>query len=718
MENPTRLMKLSVIIVNYETRADLIKCLDSLKKYAPVAAHEVFVVDNASTDGSADMIAREYPHVTLIRNPSNEGFSRANNRAIQKAQGEYIFLLNPDAQVTEGVFDRLISLADKIPNLGTLAPILFYPDGTYQPSSYRFPGAVSELRKLLFLEKSHENRARTQKITRTDWSCGAALLFKRLQDKHLVLLDPSIFMYSEDIELCWRMSRHGLINYVTSTARVIHAHNKSGQVAYGPRSSVKRLSAMYTTLRYVMSKYRAGPLFKLRFRLFGWLVALNAHFRAALLRLGARKSLSQDERRGRIQEHLATASVFSGKTSSEYPLVSKAEKSVLVLAFVLFTAIMTIIAVQLPRGRGNDEDSHTTYVRYVADTGTLPDPLNLDFGVNREPHQPPLFYLLGAVWLKVVRPLGLGIDSLRLMMIVLGMAQFWLIWKIARTTLPSGWRVVPLALFAALPMAAHLFATTNNDALAIVFSTLLWYITLRIWRSPRARHWYYLAALTGALAVLSKLFAVPVVLVAGLAISITAWRNGLLSTWVRALTVGSIPLIAWLIFNQITSGYLIPEIHLADLPILAPYIDPPDRTAPRAFLIVLFETLVGRYGSWDIAFPEWYYLCYYAVTLLALFGLTLKSKVSHALGRVLPWALFGLLANLTALIYLNLEFFQPQARYLYPSIIAILLALTLGLYKLSTRFSVNKKTSAWTLVALVFLALSIITLALTPIVLV
>jgi N-acetylglucosaminyl-diphospho-decaprenol L-rhamnosyltransferase len=711
-------MKLSIVIVNYETRADLVRCLDSLKKYAPTVTHEVFVVDNASTDGSADMVAHEYPHVSLIRNSSNEGFSRANNLAIQKAQGEYIFLLNPDAQVTEGALDRLISLADKIPNLGTLAPILFYPDGTYQPSSYRFPGVMSELRKLLFLEKSHENRVRTQNITRTDWSCGAALLFKRVQDKHLMLLDPSIFMYSEDIEVCWRMSRRGLTNYVTSSARVIHAHNKSGQVAYGPRSSIKRLTAMYTTLRYVMSNYRAGPLFSLRFRLFGWLVALNALIRAGLLRLGARRGISRDERRSRIQEHLATASVFSGKTSSVYPPVGKAEKTILVLAFVLFTAIMAVIAVQLPRGRGNDEDSHTTYIRYVADTGTLPDPLNLDFGVNREPHQPPLYYVLGAAWLKAVRPLGLGIDSLRLMTMVLGMVQFWIVWKIARSTLPVGWRVVPLALFAALPMVAHLFATTNNDALAIVFSTLLWYVTLRIWRSPRARHWYYLAALIGALAVLSKLFAAPVVLVAGLTISITAWKNGLLSTWVRALTVGSIPLIAWLIFNQITSGYLIPEIHLADLPILAPYIDPPDRTAPRAFLIVLFETLVGRYGSWDIAFPEWYYLCYYAVTLLALFGLTLKSNVSHTLGRILPWTLFGLLANVVALIYLNLEFFQPQARYLYPSIIAMLLVLTFGLYKLSARFPISKKRAGWALIALLFLVLSITTLALTPIVLV
>jgi N-acetylglucosaminyl-diphospho-decaprenol L-rhamnosyltransferase len=709
-------MKLSIIIVNYETREDLTKCLQSIKRYAPSAPYEVFVVDNASTDGSADMVARDFPDVRLIRSESNEGFSRGNNRAIQKAQGQYVFLLNPDAQVTEGALDTLIAYADKLPQLGTLAPILFYPDGTYQPSSYRFPGVVTELRKLLFLEKISERNARTKKIMRTDWSCGAALLFKRVHDNHVTMLDPSIFMYSEDLELCWRLSRRGLNNFITSQARVIHAHNKSGQVAYGPRSSVKRLTAMYTTLRYVMSKYRPGALFALRFRAFGWLVSLNALIRSVLLRLGARGGLSQDERRGRIQEHISTASVFRGTltNNSNRAPVTKTERGILIAAFILFIAIMTMIAVQLPRGRGNDEDGHTTYVRYLADTGNFPEPLSLDFGVNREPHQPPLYYITGAAWLHIVRPLGLGIDSLRLMTMLMGIGQFLMIWVIARATLPVGWRVVPLTIFAALPMAAHLFATTNNDSLAILLATVLWYITFRIWRSPRARHWYYLAALVGALAVLSKLFAAPVVLIAGLAISITAWRTHLLSTWMRALALGSIPLIAWLIFNQITTGYLIPEIHLADLPVLAPYIDPFDRTAPRSFIIVLFETMVGRYGSWDIVFPKWYYLCYYVISFLALVGLFLKIKVDHSAGRLLRWISFGLLANVAALIYLNIEFFQPQARYLYPSIIAILLALSLGLYKLSARFPASKKTSSWAIVALLFLLLSATTAFITP----
>ena len=88
------------------------------------------------------------------------------------------------------------------------------------------------------------------------------------------------------------------------------------------------------------------------------------------------------------------------------PARSKLESILLVIAGAIFMATSLIVAVKLPRGRGNDEDGHATYVRYVADYGTLPDPTAVEFGLNREPHQPPLYYLGGALWLRGARALG------------------------------------------------------------------------------------------------------------------------------------------------------------------------------------------------------------------------------------------------------------------------------------------------------------------------
>src|SRR5438445_1392477 len=126
---------LSIVIVSFNTRAHLRACLMSLAD-EPV---EAIVVDNASTDGSAEMVAAEFPAVDLIRLQENAGFARANNAALPRCRGKYVLLLNSDTQARPGAIESLIAFGDAHPEAGVWGPRLLNPDGSPQPSCFRFP---------------------------------------------------------------------------------------------------------------------------------------------------------------------------------------------------------------------------------------------------------------------------------------------------------------------------------------------------------------------------------------------------------------------------------------------------------------------------------------------------------------------------------------------------------------------------------------------------
>ncbi|MFH0830783.1 MAG: glycosyltransferase [Parcubacteria group bacterium] len=678
---------LSISIVTYKSREHVLRCLTSIKQHQPRNPYEIFVTDNASKDGTVEAIRQHFPEVSLIVNQSNEGFARANNRAIARARGTYVLLLNPDTEVTAGALDTLVKLAQGQAQLGALAPKLVYPGGRYQPNFYRFPSLRAQLAKLLFLEKRTEARAQREALLPVDCVWGAALLFPRIIAGQVIYLDKTIFLYSEDLELCWRLARLGRARFVTSQATIIHAHNKSGEQLYGgSRANTNRLTAFKNTLRYVTRCYWRGPFKSVRFWIYCQLEATNALGRRLLLQTFFAKKYQADERVRRIAEHSAIAHVFAG-AKTHTPL-SRLEATLILAALALFISLAIMIATGVPRGRGNDEDSHITYVRYVADYTGLPDPLKIDFGVNREPHQPPFYYLVGAAWLRLVRPLGLGVDSLRLLAILLGLIQFWLVWLISRELLPQGWRVVPLVFFASLPMLVHEFATTNNDALSYLMVSGLTLALIRTWLHPEQTGWYVVGALAGAGAVLAKLFAAPAVLILGLALTLSARRAQRLRLWLGALLVSAIPVVWWLWHNYANTGLFVPEIHLGELPELTPYLESPNLGYWLWFVLILWQTFVGRYGSWDIVFPNYLYVLYLVPVLLGAAGFALLARRRHSvhlqrrtdllpsLGR---WIGGALLAELLMLIALNLRFFQPQARYLFSVIAGLLIVLSWGL---------------------------------------
>ncbi|MCL4692222.1 MAG: glycosyltransferase family 2 protein, partial [Candidatus Hydrogenedentes bacterium] len=127
----------SIVIPSWNAKVHLLACLSSIASFPPRATVEIIVVDNASTDGSPEAVARLYPAVRLIRNASNVGFAPAANQGLREATGSYLFLVNSDVVVTEGSFDVLMKFLDSTPRVALAGPLVCRPDGSIQENSRR-----------------------------------------------------------------------------------------------------------------------------------------------------------------------------------------------------------------------------------------------------------------------------------------------------------------------------------------------------------------------------------------------------------------------------------------------------------------------------------------------------------------------------------------------------------------------------------------------------
>jgi hypothetical protein len=208
-------MDLSIIIVSYNT-SDLIgTCLASVHA-ADDVNKEVFVVDNASTDGSADFIRKNFPSVSLIANTENRGFAAANNQVLPQCRGRYIFFLNPDTEVVSGAFGKALSYMDAMPHVGLAGTKLINPNGTLHESvSYRYPGQRYTGRELSSLKGSI--------------ACvqGSSTIVRPNVMKAVGGFDEDFFLYGEDQDLCLRIRKSGFeIGYIDS-AVVVHLGGRS-----------------------------------------------------------------------------------------------------------------------------------------------------------------------------------------------------------------------------------------------------------------------------------------------------------------------------------------------------------------------------------------------------------------------------------------------------------------------------------------------------------
>lgn len=233
--------RLAIIIVSFNAKDDLANALRSLTDGAPATSHEIVVVDNASTDGAAEMVRERFPHVRVIDAGGNVGFARANNLGIRSTGGELVLLLNPDTVVPPGAIDRLVARLDERPDAAVIGPRVVDSQGIPELS---FGAALTPWRearrKAIDRFDKHglalARRAIAQATSReanVDWVTGACLLARRADLQAAGLFDERYFLYVEDVDLCAAIRANGRTIVFSPVAEIVHLRGRSGTTTAG-----------------------------------------------------------------------------------------------------------------------------------------------------------------------------------------------------------------------------------------------------------------------------------------------------------------------------------------------------------------------------------------------------------------------------------------------------------------------------------------------------
>lgn len=205
-------MELSVIIVNYNTKDLLKKCLQSVFDSDTSFEYEVWVSDNGSTDGSVEIIKQDFPQAKLIENHANLGFAKGNNAAIKRAVGKYILLLNSDTEISSNTLEISVKYLNRHPEAGVMGGKVLLPNGELDQACRRkFPNPKNAFLRLFGLKKFSDynfNSPIDQEIE-VDCVMGAYLLIRKSVVDEIGLLDEEFFMYGEDLDWCWRVKERG-----------------------------------------------------------------------------------------------------------------------------------------------------------------------------------------------------------------------------------------------------------------------------------------------------------------------------------------------------------------------------------------------------------------------------------------------------------------------------------------------------------------------------
>ncbi len=263
-------MDLSVVIVNWNTRDLLYDCLNSLEDACSSLSFEVLVVDNHSSDGSADMVRNSFPTFQLIPSGGNLGFTKGNNLAFERCRGDFVLLLNPDTVSPAGSLSKLVHWAQNRKNLGAVSPLL--TDGAGHPAitcgffpkaHFHWLGFLDPLRMLpgrwlqsrVSIIPSHDDTSCT-----VDYVTGACFLMPHGVLKSIGPLDERFFMYFEETDWCWRARQAGLDIWYCHEAEVMHLEGKAAE-----KASIFTTRQFQKSYRlFVEKNYGAGQVWKFR----------------------------------------------------------------------------------------------------------------------------------------------------------------------------------------------------------------------------------------------------------------------------------------------------------------------------------------------------------------------------------------------------------------------------------------------------------------------
>lgn len=255
---------ISVIIVSYNTSQLLAACLRTLQAAHADGFAEVIVVDNASSDDTARMLCDDFPWVRLIQNDRNVGFACANNQGLALAHGTYALLLNSDTLVQPNALMRLTEFMASHPNVGVVGAGLLNQDGSVQPSWASFPSLFSELSGANLRKRQPIANANAYAIAyETDWVGGACMLARTEAVQQVGGLDESFFMYSEEVDWCYRMKQRGWKVALLPDAQVVHLGGGSAD-----RTSFEQMRLLYDSkIRFFEKHYGHAQAQALRYGL-------------------------------------------------------------------------------------------------------------------------------------------------------------------------------------------------------------------------------------------------------------------------------------------------------------------------------------------------------------------------------------------------------------------------------------------------------------------
>lgn len=229
----------SIVIVNWNTKEILRACLASIQQAVSSLQIETIVVDNASSDGSAEMVKHAFPKVHLLINGRNRGFAAANNQGFARAHGRYILLLNSDTVVLPGAIEEMARYMDANRHVGALGPQLLNEDHSVQVSVYPFPHVARDALVILDINRwplvsrvtrwygQRRDRRMSAQTGEVDWVMGSCLLIRREAVERVGVLDEGYFFNAEEMDLCYRLRQHRWAIVYLATATIIHLGGQS-----------------------------------------------------------------------------------------------------------------------------------------------------------------------------------------------------------------------------------------------------------------------------------------------------------------------------------------------------------------------------------------------------------------------------------------------------------------------------------------------------------
>jgi len=259
----------AIAVVSWNTRDLLDACLRSLEPEHAAGRAEVWVVDNGSSDGSAGLVRDRHPWATLVEQPDNPGFGAAVNVVASQTSTPWIAAANADITLEAGALGVLLAAAERAPGAGILAPRLVTPDGALQHSVHPFPGlrtvagsdlGLARLVPGLARRLTLEGRWAPSGEQDVDWAHGAFLLVRRSAWDAIGGFDPSMWLYAEDLDLCWRAARTGARTRYVPAATVVHHVSAATSQAFGEDRHARAQAAAYAWMGRRLGRRRATAL--------------------------------------------------------------------------------------------------------------------------------------------------------------------------------------------------------------------------------------------------------------------------------------------------------------------------------------------------------------------------------------------------------------------------------------------------------------------------